>query len=210
MQILVLQNLTSGSSRQPRLFETIWTSPRGNNLEMTLIDRNENQPKGKKVNINTAGHFMDKSVQMTCLSKEQLLKCLEVPKDEKMDIWKCVKWGKVYRDDLFLMLNKKHQLLISIDGFYFKAYGPFKNVYGLGQVTSVVYFSDVFVLGFSSGHIRIYFVPNPIDLLNLDFDDCMEFEAGQDPILNLDLAPGLETSINLVATSEIEVYVYQL
>ena len=37
-------------------------------------------------------------------------------------------WAKIFHDDLFVILTKKRQLLLSIDGINFSACGPMKDL----------------------------------------------------------------------------------
>merc|ERR1712038_1999781 len=54
---------------------------------------------------------------------------------------------KSFRDDLYVIVNRRRQLLISLDGIYYRICGPFKNEYR-GHVTAVHFYGNVFVMGF--------------------------------------------------------------
>ena len=53
----------------------------------------------------------------------------------RIDMATHVIWAKIFHDDLFVILTKKNQLLISIDGNNFSACGPFNGA-GKGMGSS--------------------------------------------------------------------------
>ena len=100
---------------------------------------------------------------------------------------------KFFRDDLYVIVNRRRQLLISLDGIYYRICGPFKNEYR-GHVTAVHFYGNVFVMGFDSGHFSVFFTKGgPFDLMSLDLGKSRPNFEGQvciDQIIDIDIAPG--------------------
>ena len=80
---------------------------------------------------------------------------------QKIDLTQDVIWAKIFDDNLFVILNKKRQLLISTDGTNFSTYGPLKD-FRKGHVTCVTYFANVFATGFSTGEVWLFFTKGQI------------------------------------------------
>ena len=89
----------------------------------------------------------------------------------------------------------------------------FRNpIYQTGHVTSATYFANVFVIGFATGQVWLFFVKGPLEFHNLDFNQPnVTLKAGNEPIISLDLGLGLckEETI-LVCSSEKDAYVYRI
>lgn len=210
----VLHNATND---RPRLDQCTWISPKGDQ-GMSLIDHlNASGASGKTVDIHDPGHFSHKSIKVKLLPKEHLFKML----GNELNLAKSVIWSKVFHDDLFAMISSENELLLSIDGVYFKTCSS--RVHGL-KVTCVTYFANLFLVGFCNGLIRFYFIKNGgIDFINLDLDKDFgcEFNTGSmKSIIDLDFCTGalnkdskdsLEQShVTLVATTESVIYVFEL
>ena len=80
---------------------------------------------------------------------------------QKIDLTQDVIWAKIFDDNLFVILNKKRQLLISTDGTNFSTYGPLRD-FRKGHVTCVTYFANVFATGFSTGEVWLFFTKGQI------------------------------------------------
>jgi hypothetical protein len=131
--------------------------------------------------------------------------------NQKIDLTQDVIWAKIFDDNLFVILNKKRQLLISTDGTNFSTYGPLKE-FRKGHVTCVTYFANVFATGFSTGEVWLFFTKGPHDFHILDFDKPnVTLKAGFDPITSLTLGLGLskEETI-LIGGSEKVTYVFRI
>ena len=131
--------------------------------------------------------------------------------NQKIDLTQDVIWAKIFDDNLFVILNKKRQLLISTDGTNFSTYGPLKD-FRIGHVTCVTYFANVFATGFSTGEVWLFFTKGPHDFHILDFDKPnVALKAGFDPITSLTLGLGLskEETI-LIAGSEKVAFVFRV
>ena len=131
--------------------------------------------------------------------------------NQKIDLTQDVIWAKIFDDNLFVILNKKRQLLISTDGTDFSTYGPLKD-FRKGHVTCVTYFANVFATGFSTGEVWLFFTKGPHDFHILDFDKPnVALKAGFDPITSLTLGLGLskEETI-LIAGSEKVAFVFRV
>ena len=163
--------------------------------------------------INDGSHFAAKSIRLNCLPFEDLCHVLGVvpEKDKKLDLSNLLFWGKIYADDIFVLLTIRRQLLISIDGVHFKAVGPFRDA-SKGHLTTVHFFANVFAMGFTSGHIYLYTIHNPIDLLSMDFEaPKVILETGHNQIVGIDIGPGIEPgTLCLIATCENEAHVFSI
>ena len=165
--------------------------------------------KTKCVTIRSYDHlFMKndevpkKDVKMKPLSSLHLYHTFgiepEAEKDDfssyKLNLSNVTALVKSFRDDLYVIVNRRRQLLISLDGIYYRICGPFKNEYR-GHVTAVHFYGNVFVMGFDSGHFSVFFTQGPFDLMSLDLEKCRPNFEGQvciDQIKDIDIAPGIE------------------
>ena len=160
------------------------------------------QTKDKYVPIRSYDHlFMKndkpkKDVKMKPLSTLHLYKTFGIERGEDysnyhLNLATVTALVKLFRDDLYVIVNRRRQLLISLDGLYYRICGPFKNEYR-GHVTAVHFYGNVFVIGFDSGHFSVFFTKGPFDLMSLDLEKRPNFE-GQvctDQITDIDIAPG--------------------
>ena len=85
-------------------------------------------------------HLPEESVEISKMIK------ISSSLPQKIDLTQDVIWAKIFDDNLFVILNKKRQLLISTDGTNFSTYGPLKD-FRKGHVTCVTYFANVFATG---------------------------------------------------------------
>jgi len=192
-----------------------WRPTRGRDQEMTLvIPREENGEHEicKNVSINYGDPSRSQSVKMSSLPRKKLFENFGLTTETgRLDMATHVLWAKIFHDDLFVIITKKNKLLISIDGNNFSACGPFNGA-GKGHVTSATYFANVFVIGFATGQVWLFFVKGPLEFHNLDFNQPnVTLKAGNEPIISLDLGLGLckEETI-LVCSSEKDAYVYRI
>jgi len=192
-----------------------WRPTRGRDQEMALVVPREEKAEQeicKNVSINYGDPSRSQSVFMSSLPRKKLLEYFGITTETgRIDMAAHVLWAKIFHDDLFVILTKKYQLLISIDGNYFSACGPFNDV-GKGHVTSVTYFANVFVIGFATGQVWLFFVKGPLDFHNLDFNQPnVALKAGNEPITSLDLGLGLSKEEGiLVCSSEKDAYVFRI
>merc|ERR1712173_83429 len=76
-----------------------------------------------------------------------------VSMSNKRDIFES---SSIYRDDVFILITSAtKQLLVSVDGFYYRAYSPLKAKTFCGHYISAIYYtSNVLLLGSSDGKVR--------------------------------------------------------
>ena len=169
----------------------------------------------KNVTINNGDLFNAKTKKMSILPRKKLFECLGVVPEQgkKIDLSTNVFWAKIFHDDLFIILTKRRQLLISIDGNNFSEYGPFKDK-EKGHVTCVTYYANVFAMGFSSGDIWLFFIRGTLDFYSMDFDKPnVTFKVGEipGPITSIDINLGLaKEEIILICSCDNETYVFRL
>ena len=102
-------------------------------------------------------HLPEESVEISKMFKISRPPSLPRKKpNQKIDLTQDVIWAKIFDDNLFVILNKKRQLLISTDGTNFSTYGPLKD-FRKGHVTCVTYFANIFATAFSTGDIWLFF-----------------------------------------------------
>jgi len=193
-----------------------WRPTRGRDQEMTLVipreEKKEKQRICKNVSINYGDPTRSQSVQMSSLPRQKLMEHFGITSETgRIDMGTHVLWAKIFHDDLYVILTKEYQLLISIDGNNFSACGPFNDL-GKGHVTSVTYFANVFVIGFATGRVWLFFVKGPLDFHNLDFNQPnVTLKAGNEPIISLDLGLGLSKEEGiLVCSSEKDAYIFRI
>ena len=149
--------------------------------------------------------------KLACLPSEDLYHCLGVipEKNKKLDLSGLLNWGKIFGDDLFFLLTRRRQLLLSTDGVHFKAVGPFKDDQR-GHLSTLHYFANILALGFTCGQISIHAIKNPIDIFTMDFETPeVILKAGNDQIIGIDIAPGVEPgTMNLISSCENETYAF--
>jgi len=175
-------------------------------------EQEDEQEICKNVYINYGDSSRSQSVKMVSLPRKKLLECFGITAETgRIDMATHVLWAKIFHDDLFVILTKKNQLLISIDGNNFSACEPFNDL-EKGHVTSVTYFANVFAIGFATGQVWIFFVKGPLDFHYLDFNlPNVTLKAGDDPITSLDLGLGLSKEETvLVCSSEKNAYVFRI
>ena len=116
------------------------------------------------------------------------------------------KFAKIFHDDLFVICTKNRQICLSVDGVHFKICGPFKNA-TLGHVSCVLYYANIFCLGFTCGTIYAYFTKDPIDLLqkNLETDFSVTLKAEIWPLISMDMKIWGDQSVILAVSSESQV-----
>jgi len=193
-----------------------WQPVRGSDQDMTLvIPRKEEQEQEtcKNVSISSGDLFHTETVKMSSLPTKKLFECfgIQSEKGKRIDLFTNVFWAKIFHDDLFVILTKKRQLLLSIDGINFSACGPMKDL-NKGHVTCVTYFANVFAIGFATGDIWLFFIKSPLDFHNLDFEEPnVTLKTGNNPITNLTIGLGLskEETI-LISSCEQESQVFRL
>ena len=165
----------------------------------------ESKGKSKKdlVLINSSNHFGVKCVAMKNVDHKELLQLLgylpEGYSGTQIDLKTTTNFAKIYHDDLFVLITKLRQILISVDGVHFKICGPFRTS-KRGHVTSVTYYSNIFVLGFACGTLNIYFTKDPIDLLSVDFDKPgVTLKADIWPLISIDVKMGIQNQTVILA-----------
>jgi len=87
----------------------------------------------------------------------------------------------IYRDDVFILITRaSKQLLVSVDGYYYKVYSPLQLESFCGSYISAVHYSyNLLLLGTSDGRIRAYSIPANNGILALDLENpSWEEEAG--------------------------------
>ena len=84
----------------------------------------------KNVSISNGDLFHTETVKMSSLPTKKLFECfgIQSEKGKRIDLFTNVFWAKIFHDDLFVILTKKRQLLLSIDGINFSACGPMKDL----------------------------------------------------------------------------------
>ena len=102
------------------------------NLFFFLYYRQQEQEQEicKNVSISNGDLFHTETVKMSSLPTKKLFECFGIrsEKGKRIDLFTNVFWAKIFHDDLFVILTKKRQLLLSIDGINFSACGPMKDL----------------------------------------------------------------------------------
>ena len=104
----------------------IWRPVDSNVEEITPFKtRKQEQKMSKTVSFSYDEHLPEEWVR---ISKMFTISSILPRKksNQKIDLTKDVIWAKIFDDNLFVILNKKRQLLISTDGTSFSTYGPLK------------------------------------------------------------------------------------
>ena len=76
---------------------------------------------------------------MSSLPRQKLMEHFGITSETgRIDMETNVLWAKIFHDDLYVILTKEYQLLISIDGNNFSACGPFNDL-GKGIVLNIIF-----------------------------------------------------------------------
>jgi len=115
-----------------------------------------------------------------------------LPQSEILDVFKRINLSmtyeedpfescSIYRDDVFILITRaSKEMLVSVDGYYYRLYSPLKTSAFCGSYISALYYStNLLLLGTSDGRVRAYIVPAINGILNIDLDNpSWEEEAG--------------------------------
>ena len=200
---------------QPRNTDRIWTCVPNHCSKMTIITdlRSDEKPTKEKriVTITSTDDFHRqnhiKKQKFLSLSTQDLYETFGLVREQynkqQLDLNLVTIFTKVFRDDFYVLLNRRRQLLISTDGCNFRIYGPFRNE-RKGHITAMTFYANVFVMGFDSGHFWVFFSKGPFDLMCTNLEENPHFEGSvQDTICDIDISPGTNVEIRVaVATSE--------
>ena len=118
------------------------------------------------------------------------------------NLYKTVEACYIFRDDVYIMLTKAKEMLVSVEGLFYRYYTRLDfNSKGFGNAyISVCYFTmNLLIIGTSNGLLKAYYVAKSSDLLQLDFDKPTWTEKGgsKSGVKHIDV--GLINSANVLA-----------
>jgi len=101
-----------------------------------------------------------------------------------------IKTCYVFRDDVYIIITIANELLVSVDGLFYRHYTRsdfecFENAH----VSACYFIMNLLIIGTSNGSLKGYTVPKSSDLLQLDFDkpSWTEKVATESEIKNIDV-----------------------
>lgn len=141
---------------------------------------------GKLVQIRS-GHLGTSVDMMTepCVKLKQALGLINM--QQQIHFNTCVQWAKIFHDDLYVLLTAKRQMLLSVDGVFYRTFALQNGQFA----TAVNYHANVLFVGTNSGFLMAYKTMDPVQLMVLDEQKTCwtrHFDVAAEPIVDIDVA----------------------
>jgi hypothetical protein len=130
---------------------------------------------------------------------------------QQLDLAGPITWARLFHDDLFVLVTKRRQLMMSVDGCFFRLCNPFEESPG-HSLSCVLFYANVLILGSTGGHIWAYFTKDSIDLMskNMQNPDVLMNVTQGVPIVGISVDHGLHEGLTLAVACESDLHIVQL
>jgi len=124
------------------------------------------------------------------LDNNETYKAFQIQNDKLAYLHDKIKACYVFRDDVYIIITKARELLVSADGLFYRHYTRsdfqcFENEH----ISACYFIMNLFIIGTSNGSLKGYIVPKSSDLLHLDLEkpSWTEKVATESEIKNIDV-----------------------